>query len=105
MRDKSGNIHIGNSRYIDVKARTKSFTLRKGGNLTDLEGSVNRIGGVPDLQNRIIEHQSLRAPFEKEPSNYKVVPKGLIADPRVDTRMLRTTSMPIKKKNNLRFEL
>jgi len=105
MRDKSGNIHLGNSRFIDIKSRTKSFTLRKGKGLTELQGSINRVGGVPDLDSRIISHQSHREPMEKEPSNYKVVPKILIADPQVDRRMLRSVSMPTKKRNNLRFEL
>jgi hypothetical protein len=105
MRDKSGNVRIGSNRYIDVKARNKQFSLHKGGDLTELQGSINRIGGLPDLDSRAIRHQSYRAPVEKEPSNYKPVPKVLIADPQVDARMLRSASMPSKKLNNLRFEL
>jgi len=108
MRDKHGNILFSKNSFVDMKSKERrepqERTSHLGKGLTELDGSINRVGGVPDRDSRMIRHKSHQYPPEISPSNFKVTPKVLLAENQRE-RVLRSVSMPTKKFNNLKFEL
>jgi hypothetical protein len=112
-KDRSGNVVLQRNRYVDVRNRRRSVdhdtlhkenetaVVHKGKGFDDLEKNINRVGGIPTRDHATSQHQSYQAPFHQETTNYKATPKVLVAERAV----LRSVSMPMKKMNNLKFEL
>ena len=96
FKNSRGNVVWTKNKHV------RGGVMKQGGAmiaLDPIEHRINRIGGLPTLGHSLISN--LPIPVPKEINNYKVTPKVLVAERRV----LNGISAPVKKMNNLRFEL
>lgn len=78
------------------------FGRKTGAGFLDLDPvkkNINAVGGLPNLGESNI--RNLPRPQYKEITNFKPIPKVLLAE----NKALNNVRIPIKKLNNLKFEL
>ena len=81
---------------------TQVFSHKTGSgviNSDPVKKNINGVGGLPNLGEANI--RNLPQPQYKEITNFKPIPKVLLAE----NKALNNVKIPIKKLNNLKFEL
>jgi len=92
------NVRLGRQN-ISLKRNNSIPQLKKGNGMMNLE-SVNRVGGLPDLETLMRGKPNYTVPAVVDSNNFKVG-KGMMNKKQNDNK----DKIVRKKMNNLRFEL